>query len=448
VEREAAHDLAVRADPAELRKSAAELRDELRRALGAVPSPLAVFLRVAPLFVVGEALFLILPFDLGWLNPAWMRLTAGVVTGAAAGCALFIRQVESIRTRLLGGASQWLKQYQGALDLEDEALRDASYRGLLDSMLACLNWLYDGKEDKPPLPRVFEPKLKSMRGKGSATATPDLLAPQEPLSRFHPYLVAAANRYRELEQRFLADFQSSRLEAALPDLSIRHSETVRKEFSSLVGVASEQDAAPAALEMIGQMAQWLDLNRGGRAWMMPFACGPSEMPLLWRRSFLMPTGEDLVKTEARSASSGFQFFTTLQQHLEERFATCFDLTQRITDYVTQQGQAAALTDLYHRYTGRATPSVPVDGGVLTHVSAAAPSDLLALNLRRPNSLGRGFLSMYLQVSQHVTAGQAIFYPNECEPLTPIGRAWKTHQATPFSGSALVAVEKLSREGSA
>ena len=56
--------------------------------------------------------------------------------------------------------------------------------------------------------------------------------------------------------------------------------------------------------------------------------------------------------------------------------------------------------------------------------------------------------MYLQVSQHVTAGQAIFYPNECEPLTPIGRAWKTHQTTPFPGTALVAVDKLSTEASA
>ena len=448
VEREAAHDLAVRADPAELRKSAAELRDELRRALEAVPSPLAVFLRVAPLFVLGEALFLILPFDLGWLNPALMRLAAGAVTGAALGCALFIRQVESIRTRLLGGASQWLKLYQGALDLEDEALRDASYRSLLDSMLACLDWLYDGKGDEPPLPHIYEPKLKNVREKHPESAPPDQLSRQEPLSRFAHYLSVAADRYRELEERFLADFQSSRLESVLPELSVRHSGTVRKEFSSLVGAASEQETVPAALEMLGQMAQWLNLNREGNTWMMPFACGPSQSPSLWRRSFLMPTGEELANDEARSASSGFQFFSTLRRHLEERFARCFDLTQRITEYIAQRGEAAALTDLYHRYTGRATPSVPLDGGVLTYVCSAAPSDPLALNLRQPNSLGHGFLSIHLQVSRHVAAAQAIFYPNEGEPLTPIGRAWKTHQTTPFSGSALIAVDKISREASA
>lgn len=448
VEREAAHDRAVQADPADMRKSAVELRNELRRALEAVPSPLAVFLRVAPLFVLGEALFCVLPFDLGWLNPASMRLVAGAVTGAAAGLALFIRQVESIRARLLGGATQWLKQYQGALDLEDELLRNASYRGLLDSMLACLDWLYDGKEDEPPLPHIFEPKLRNMRGMHPGTAPPDQLPPQEPLSRFEHYLTVTADRYRELERRFLADFQSSRLEAALPDLSVRHSEAVRKEFSSLVGVASEQDAVPAALQMIEQMAQWLGLNRTGRAWMMPFTGGPSETPLLWRRSFLMPTGEELVKADVRSASSGFQFFATLQEHLEERFANCFDLAQRITEYVTQEGQAVALTDLYLRYTGRATPSVPVDGGVLPHVSAAAPSDPLALNLRCSNSQGHGLLSMHLQVSEHVAGAQAIFYPNEREPLSPIGRAWKTHQATPFSGTALIAVDKISPEASA
>jgi hypothetical protein len=71
-----------------------------------------------------------------------------------------------------------------------------------------------------------------------------------------------------------------------------------------------------------------------------------------------------------------------------------------------------------------------------------------LNLRQPNSLGHGFLSIHLQVSRHVAAAQAIFYPNEGEPLTPIGRAWKTHQTTPFSGSALIAVDKISREASA
>ena len=81
----------------------------------------------------------------------------------------------------------------------------------------------------------------------------------------------------------------------------------------------------------------------------------------------------------------------------------------------------------------------------THVSAAAPSDPLALNLRRHNSLGRGCLSMYLQVSPPVSAAQAIYYPNEYEPLTPMGRAWKTHQKTPFSGNAFKAVDKISQE---
>lgn len=448
LEREAAHDRAVKADAVNLRKSAEELRSELHQSLESVPSPLAVFLRIAPLFVLGEALFFILPFDLGWLNPLPVRLAAGALTGAVAGFALFIRQVESIRNRLLGGASRWLKQYRGALDLEDEELRDASYRGLLDSMLACLDWLYEGKEDEPPLPRIFEPKLKRTGGKHPENAPSDEMPPQEPLSRFERYLSVTADCCRQLERRFLADFQSSRLEVALPDLSVRHLEAVRKEFSSLVGVTSEQDVIPAALEMIGQMAQWLDSNRDGRTWMMPFAGGPSQTPLLWRRSFLVPTGEELVETDTRATSSGFQFFSTLHKHLEERFAKCFDLTQRISEYVTQQGQAAALTDLYHRYTGRATLSVPVDGGLLTHVSGAAPSDPLALNLRRTNSLGGGFLSIHLQVSQHITAAQAIFYPNEHEPLTPIGRAWKSHQIRPFSGHALSAVGELSKEGSA
>jgi hypothetical protein len=56
--------------------------------------------------------------------------------------------------------------------------------------------------------------------------------------------------------------------------------------------------------------------------------------------------------------------------------------------------------------------------------------------------------MHLQVSEHVAGAQAIFYPNEREPLSPIGRAWKTHQATPFSGTALIAVDKISPEASA
>ncbi len=288
VEREAAHDRAAQQNPADLRKGAKMLRDELRRALEAVPSPLAVFLRAIPIFVLGEALFFILPFDLGWLNSESMRLAAGAETGAVSTLALFIRQVESVRSRLLGGASRWRKQYQGTLDMDDEALRDASYSGLLDSMLACLDWLYDGKEDKPPLPHVFEPKLKSMWGKCPRSAISDLLPPQEPLSRFERYLSAAADRYRELERRFFTDFQSSRQEAALPDLSIHHTETVRKEFSSLLGIAPENDVASAALDMVAQMAQWLCVNRESRAWMMPFAGGPGEMPFLWRRSFLMP----------------------------------------------------------------------------------------------------------------------------------------------------------------
>src|SRR5260370_23938224 len=145
----------------------------------------------------------------------------------------------------------------------------------------------------------------------------------------------------------------------------------------------------------------------------------------------MPTGEELFKAEARLESSGFQFFATLQHHLDERFATCFDLTRRVTEYVTQQGQAVTLTDLYHRFTGRATPSLPVGAGVLTHVSAAAPSDPLALNLRRHHSLGRGCLSMPLPVGPPGSPAQAIFYPHAHEPLTPMAAHGRRTRKHPF-----------------
>jgi len=448
VEHETAHDHAIREDPAALRRNVAAIRDQLRKALEAVPSPLAVMLRAAPLFVLGEALFYVCPFDLGWLNSPLMRLVAGAITGGAAMLALFIHQVEGIRSRLLNGAILWLKQYQAVLDLEDEILRHRSYASLLDSMLACLDWLFDGKEDQPPLPHIFEPILKSSREPELDTVPADQLSPQEPLSRFQRYLTAAAGRYRALEQRFLEDFQSSRLETALPEISVLHREVLQSEFASLVGVAQQVDPRPAALDLTSEMRQWLDTRRNERVWMLPFAGGPDKIAELWRRSFLVPGGDELLRPDARLGSSGFQFLSTLQRHLEERFASCFDLTRRVTDYVSQQNQALALTDLYHRYTSRATTSVPVDGQSATHLSAAGPSDPLALNLHYQNSLGAGCISMYLQVSQHIPALQAVSYPDDHDPLTPMGRAWKTHQATPFAGAAFRPVDELTKGASA
>jgi len=440
LERETAHAKAVgQTNAGELRKSAVALRQQLAKAIEAVPSPLAVLLRLAPVFVLCVAFFVLLPIDLKWIDAPPLRLTVGVAVGIALALGVYIRKIETVRQELLGGVQAWRRKYEEAIAAEDEALREASYRDLLDRMTKCLEWLLEGQKDEPPLPDILEPKTK--KRPTPLEDDPDLMRPQETLSRFRSYLNAAASAFQALEHQCLQQFQSSRLEAALPMLSVSDESSLTAELASVADSDPQETEEAAAVRLLAEMKQDL-IRRWSRAWRLPFSSSPSDFKG-WRRSFLLPQGKDLLEPETRQASSAFQFLETLSAYLQERSPQRFDLPTRLEEYVRECGTAVVGSELYRDYTGRAAVSVAVaDPAPFTHVSAAGVSDALAVNLQRRNSLGRGKLSIYVQCSAPVNASQVIFYPSELDPITPMGKAWKAHLSRPFSGAAFQPVEGL------
>lgn len=431
-------------DTDEARKRVNGAREALRKEMAAVPSPAAVLLRLAPVFGVCVGLAIALPFDLGILNSPPARLVLGVAAGAIGMSVLFYRYVQSVRRRLLQSVHDWLKYYRIALREEDEKRKQEAYTGLLVTMRECLEWLFDGQKPDPPLPQpvhvILEPtELAELH------QYPDELRPQTVFSEFQGYLGQAASSFEQVGRRLLDMFQNSRLETALPEISVSQPDAVDAQLERfLLSDAAGKTLRPEAV--VGLMMYELHANEGSQSWLVPFDCMNTEDAAhIWRRSFCLPAGRDLLDASVRESSSAFLFLETLRNYIFPRLTGALDLSTRLADYLADSGcQNMAQTPLWHRYQSLASPSLPGNGVQEALVAACGPADHLAVELGWQNDLGRGRISAHLEVRGRLSASAVIFYPNEASPSTPLGLAWKACLVEKWAEKAYEPVKMGSR----
>jgi hypothetical protein len=437
LEREQAIRRASAVDLDALKNGTNALRKQFSQELREVPGPVAVLVRLLPVFALAEGLFLALPVDLGLLNSAAARLASGTVLGCALSGVLFMHAVENIRRRLLSFFLHWQADYQAVLEAEDEALRNATYSGLLDSMLDCLQWLFNGKEDQPPVPEPVRAIVRHQQ-ESSQSAEPERMRPQAVLSRFTEYLRAASAGFAELADRFLHDYQSSRVERALPDVSPETADVAASEYRLVIAAREGETEQMSAMRFIESASVSLRAEPSESQWTLPYMAQPETYPTLWRDAFHLPTGAELLDPEIRRGSSAFQVLETLCRHIGERLSSAFDLSGRLQSYQSERRTSSILqTELYDCYCSRSRPSMKTTAGTnASFVVGAGAADTLAANERVGNSLGNGRLSLKLQVCLGVQADEAIWFPNSRGPSEALGRAWAIHKRHPFTGRAL------------
>jgi hypothetical protein len=419
------------ADRAELQEHAGEARQRFEKELAAVPSPAAVILRLAPLFAACLGMLLALPFDLGPLNPAPLRLAAGALIGASAAVYFYMRHLDGARRRIWHMVRVWMEQYKALLDFDDEMARTAAYRDLLASLKDCLEWFFNGETESPPIPTPLRPPLK--REAASAAADPDLLKPQTVLAHFRQYLRDAAASFRAAETKFLADFQVCRRETILPEISVPDPGGIDRELARI----NESGHIPP-----DWMPQLYRGNTGAAIgnWVLPFAAGGAGVrDHLWRASFSLPTPRDLLDEKTRLGSSGFRFFDTLRAYMRVYFSEGFALSTRLSEYLRNfPGRVIASTPLCDRYSSLAAPSAVVSCSQISIVVLAANAeDPLAAGLNWSNDAGADHLSLHLQVRNCVSAADLIGYPNEAAPTQAMGLAWKAYLEAPWEGHAFL-----------
>jgi hypothetical protein len=426
-------------DPAELRAHAKSAQQEFEKELAAVPSPAAVILRLAPLFAVCLGVVLALPFDLGLINPASLRLAVGALAGSCGAGYLYLRHLEGVRRRIWGLVRVWMEQYKAVLEFDDRLARDLAYRDLVTSLIACLEWFFNGETDDPPIPIPVRPRLK--QDSASAVPNPDLLKPQTTLVHFHQYLQDAAKSFRAAEAGFLNGFQVSRRETILPEISVSDPGGADRELAHIG--ASGARVPP----------DWMPLLYTGRIgaainnWILPFAAGPGGVfHHLWRASFCLPRAKDLLDEKTRERSSGFRFLDTLRVQMRTYFAGVFAVSTRISEYLQSfPGSVIASTPLCERYCSLAVPSVVTTSPQVSIVVLGANAeDPLAACLNWSNEAGVDHLSLHLQVGTFVSAADVIYYPNEASPTRAMGLAWKVYLQAPWSGQSFLPV-KLPKE---
>jgi len=422
-----AHERPQRPDAGALRASADKARQRFETELAEVPSPAAVILRLIPVFALCVGTMFALPFDLGLIDPAPLRLLAGALTGVLVAGYLYMRHLQGVRRRIFGVFRVWMEHYKAVLEFEDRLARDGAYRDLLNSMKDCLDWFFDGQTPEPPIPAPMRPRLK--RHLEPAAVDPDLLKPQTVLADFSRYLADAAESFNAAEARFLEQFQVSRVETILPEISISAPEGIERELER---VGASSDKVPP---------DWMRLLYAGRAgapnedWVLPFTSGSGHgCDHIWRASFRLPSPKDLLDGTTRNASSGFRFFDTLYTQIRAHFSDAFALTGRISQYCEPfPHQSITSTPLWDRYASLATPRAHAKSPqVSLLVLAAHGEDPLAGNLDWSNEAGADRLSLHLQVCNCISASDLIFYPNEASPTQAMGLAWKRHLQAPWS----------------
>jgi hypothetical protein len=429
-------------EPSEPRRKRIEvLRDDLTAALSAVPSPASVLLRLLPLLGASISLAWLFPAGLGALDGPLGRLGLGAGVGFVAFGALFVHRVDLVRRRLLRTYRDWFALYTAQLTDDDEALRREAYRGLLDRMIAIVEWYFNGTTEEPPLPDEGPVKLKSHAPR--EPPHPDLLRSQVVLSSWQGPLGEARDAYDAATQDVAAAVEPSFVETCLPDIRATDRRVLQEEETDLLAVAALGGRSQALARLMTDVAQWCldEVRRGGEPQLVAFvgrgAAADDAMAFsTWRRRFLMPSGSELLSAETRVRSSGFAYFEAVRTYLAARYANLFDLPERLDRHARLAGVPLDQTSLGQRYANYCVPTVATTGGRVAHyVIGAGVDDPLASSAGCVNELGRRRLSVHLQVRPFLSAQAVVFFPNSGAPANPLGRAWKAHEAKPWTDQA-------------
>lgn len=413
-----------------LRTLLARRRRELSDELASIPSPAAVLVRIAPVFIAALVFVLAYPWHLGRFDTPPMRLLLGAVGGLIGIAALFFREVHLVRQRIFAVFHKWHGLYRQILDEEDGMEKRRAMAELIESMIACTEWRFQGRDPHPPLPESIRINIERPRTV-PPPEPPDTLPGQTVLSDFNGYLKDARDHFRSLRERMLRDFQVSYVETLLPEIRPDRAGLLDAEIADLF---DHPDPALAVVEI----RDWYRSLIAARPALFPFAAeqSPGTRLPVWRRSFQLPDGTDLLSELVRQESSAFSFFTATRAFVRAHGE--FDLTIRVK--AEQLDQSMSRSPLYARYANFASLSIPQGAEYTSHyVVAAGRHDALAANLDRRDVIGTPAMSIHMQVLPRIGANRLIFYPSPSHPTNALGLSWLACTTEGWKDKALQAV---------
>jgi|GEM_PF-5861984 len=408
----------------------ANARARLRDELAAIPSPAAVLVRIAPV-LIGIAVFVLaFPFHLGRFDTPPMRLFAGAILGLLAISGVFFREVHLVRQRVFEVFRRWHGLYRQILVEEDDIEKDRAGAELIEAMIACTEWRFQGRTPHPPLPESIRINIERPRTT-PPVEPPDTLSGQTVLSDFSGYLKDARDHFRSLRERMLRDFQVSYVETLLPEIRPDRAGLLDTEIAALF---DRPDPDRAVVEI----RDWYRSLPTADPALFPFAAEPPETTKsVWRRSFRLPDGTDLLSELVRHESSAFSFFTAVRAFVRAHGE--FDLATRIN--AEQHEQSMSRSPLYSRYANFASLSIAQGAEFTSHyVVAAGRHDALAANLDRRDVIGTPSMSIHMQVLPRIDANRLIFYPSPFRPTNALGLSWLASTAEGWQDKALQTVK--------
>jgi hypothetical protein len=410
------------------------LYEQMRSSFAKVPSPVAVFFRLIPITIIGILVVILMPLNLGPLNSSILRLVSGLGLGLILSEIFYVFNVVAIKRRLKKYFMRWFEYLKAVLQEEDKKNQFEAYKSVIEQMQIVLKWYFEGDPVISPIPIAFGIPTKASQGSLLFPVLPDTLAPQTVLRDFKPYLESAAGQYAVLETKLIAKFQTSLVETVLPEISPAKPDKLKQEYETILSAGGCDDPIEGAMNIMHQFGETAKRQYEllHKRTLFPFTefAELNNVPV-WRRAFLIPSGEALMNTELRDASSAFIYLESLAQFIAITYADRADLSAQLTRYLSDS-HAGTLsgTTLNRSYFDYSVPSVETSGGQRAHyLLACNAADHLGVNIHHPNLYrlidGMDTISLYLQADLFMSAQDLVFYPNKENPATPLGQSYKS-----------------------
>lgn len=405
--------------------------------LSDVANPVAVILRIIPTIALFAGIFLVLPFDLKWLNASWMRLLSGSILGIGISACFFFRYVSVVKKRLLKLFEEWFDLYKAVIAYEDEVLRKSAYEELLKDMIKCVEWYFNGccdgeKQEKPPIPEFFaktdspdEPEKQHF----------DKLSSQQVLSETETYINDAVTAFNNLQTDLINKYQFSQLEMNIPDINVKNN-TLEEVYSAILGLEANGSEDVKKDKVMHFMQTLINELNEKNSLLVPFQkndeAGTMGDAPAWRRSFRFLDGADLMDKEKREQSSAYHFVCAVKDYLTNHYLGSKTLTQYCKDCPEEK-----LDELKNHYLNAChLPDYANNGLALQYVISASTNNQLSAN----NEMGCEKLSTNVQVRPFLCANDIIYFPNQEQTVTMLGKAWAIHLRTPYPEKAFQPVD--------
>lgn len=422
----------------------------LLNALSDIPSPFAVYLRLLPLGALLLAIPQLIPDSFLFSGGFWIKMILGTILGIGGPLILYLRHVEKVKKNLGSLFMKWFERFKLKVETEEEIRRIDTQQEILSSLNALLSWMFNGEGEQLPLPEY--PIFIEKNVIENSQSYPDSVPIQTVFSGFPNHLEKVAKQYEESEENLKKYYQKSLAEMVLPEVSIGNEQALDREFMALLAT---EDSGKKRLEnylrhcvsyikeIMGQshsekdflgLFPYLDVRESKTH--VNSECS------VWRRSFLLPSGEDLLAEETRKNSSAYVFWYSLKRYIQGRFKESNLLPSRIKEYMDGNGfSSISDTPLYQRWSA---PDLSMSSNInagkeAQYIMASGPDDLLAMNVSIENSKGRDRLSIHMLVRVNLNSDDIIFVPNEINPVSPLGQTWKAYKHNLPSNKVFVPV---------